>query len=773
MKPFLYNFSCLVYLLFFSYLACAQNAENINNKNFITPKKIGDCYLNSIFYRVESGRAKSIYEIDVRKSGNYYLGIVISPQREKEIIVPVDLSIDGKIIGRFNDRQLNQEGFQLINSASSLENKIIYLEIGKYLLTFEQESNFFPLIDQIQLSIESKDLEKLQSPVNAYINSLKQKKLPVNYLENKRKPNGGRILNNPQGDYQHEVDIDFDYTSYWYLYLTAGTTLTLHTQNSNCDPILYLFNTYPNLGSWANDDSNGSLESTITVTIPVDGLYILLVRGYQSTTGLTSIYRDGSLLYSNCPVAGKGFGSYGSNSYSHYFTCKLRGSAPDSPDTQVFVANSANDPIVAQNDDYWQNGGGDFDWGRSSRINGYFNQNINYTIVCAYSMSSYGKCDVFMNCKDVTTSLTGFNLKSEDAIRTGDQNENYNCMGWVSGKVTDSPSFHQFVYNPGEDMPPYSDYASSQLGTWDNFFANYPIARYAGAWTYTRDDNDQNNAVIALWGTNNGSNNTYTHVSIRSLNGIHPNSQPHGYDWESKNNPDQRFMHPKFGFQGTTFGTILNYYKVAPSGQGARLNVNSAISLQESLDLGLSEIEVLELGDDEKWQLKESLKGIPVHDISSFEELYSQMKKAKDLKKNSIVTWGYETTLEEYKRLLDWSVKSKKYALPLLIEKFINGDVQARLLIYDLTTDVKKEIMHQISDEIIANHTTNSGKYLVTTPASITYRYLKKIYTKNLFNLAEANLTAYPNPIKNNFTLELYSPEDDVIDIYIYLMFLL
>ena len=84
-------------------------------------------------------------------------------------------------------------------------------------------------------------------------------------------------------------------------YLSAGQRYTVNLNGVTLgDPYLSVYDPYGGLVG-SNDDSNGSLNSTLVFTASYSGNYVLVAAGYSSNTGSYQLLINGS---NNAPVAG-------------------------------------------------------------------------------------------------------------------------------------------------------------------------------------------------------------------------------------------------------------------------------------------------------------------------------------------------------------------------------------------------------------------------------------------------------------------------------------
>ena len=384
-----------------------------------------------------------------------------------------------------------------------------------------------------------------------------------------------------------------------------------------------------------------------------------------------------------------------------------------------------------------------------------------------------GVCDLYMNCEMVTNNyLLGDypNLNPNDAIKSANVNNKYNCLAWVAGISpngnTPPGTFFSWNYNPNETITGYSHPDDTPLGSMDYFLGNYPNPRYAGAWTYTRAGADENNATIALWASDLG----YTHLSIRKPG----NDHPHGYDWESKMSGDERIMHPKNALNGNFLGQIVAYYRVAPS--GARLSAETnekatpqGISLEESLNRGLSVLEEQNWTTAELDLLKKLTDGVAPLVAAEFNGLYQRwVEKVNTPAIRSSLDQRSHKKLAEYTDLAGWIKRHGPVTFPLLLNQFFIEPAWAIDAIVDLTADPYRPLWKEVGVENNKNLYDDRGRYFVRSQSTNCARYIKKML--NVLPVASTPklmLAVAPNPANAGTTVEFYLPQAATVSLNI------
>jgi hypothetical protein len=617
-----------------------------------------------------------------------------------------------------------------------------------------------PEVLEVESIVVSKDISKASisdKNYTDYVKSLKAQKLPVNYSDIKKaaiesEKSSSHLksykLSNPEGNYDHEMELDFNYTYYTTLSLTAGQTITLETKNATSDPVLQLFNSIDpiNKGSWTDDDGAGNgYNSKITATIQYAGTYYVLIRKFinpSSVVGTCDLYKDGSLFVSNVAVAGSGIRcDKNVTEELNYFTRLASG------DTRIWIEDQTGFPglIVAYNDDYSSSDAHDFEWGYASRVKQNLYRNIRAVIVSNYSASNpAGKCDLYMNCKNSNVADYFPNLKANDAIQSAPQSGTYNCISW-SGGITN--------YWEWPDSP-YSSYyvPGNPLGSFDKFYQ---------ARGFTRTGASSSNSIVDLWALNGD----YTHGSVKKPG----NNFPHGYDWESKPGGLMRTFHPRNALNGPDYGNVLNYY-IPVSG------LKSAKLLDEEIAEGTAVIENVELTSQEKTIIDNSIEALTIDQKSTVEEKYQAWK---DTWNNSSLTIQSNPKLyarsNEYKELIKYCKGQGKVVWPIIFDKFQQGDFFAINAIEDLTLDENKDVLEKVKKGNNLKSASESGATIYRSPQGNTLKYIKELLKSsnaatsiNNNGISYSNslsFNIYPNPVEASSKISFELSQDAKVSV--------
>lgn len=745
------------------------------------PMKMGECMAQQISLVFENDVVYKVIDIEVPLDGNYMIDLATNAsvtQKENLKIIIDDRKLADEIIISKKDAWVLGS---MKNNKDGKESAT-FLTKGKHQIKLTFGNIEVPNTDEISIYRNGTTSKLSMNKYSEYIDNLKLNKLPPDYLSWKKKNKGARIAPNPKANYEHELDIAITYTYYETFYFNQGQQVTFETKNANTDPVMYLFNssfgqTVVSNGSWANDDFNG-LNSYLSVTIPTNGTYVLMVRAYGNWNpannfgaGVCDIWKDGIVYKNSAPVSGRSFtGIPKPNQNINFFT----GKNSSGSDSRILVSQGFTGKVDYQNDDYASSG--NFSWGLSSRVKvSWFNSTATpFTQLLSYSISSIGTCDVYQNVlnSDVTTSFP--NLKVDDAIQsapaTGGPSTvgGYNCGSWAGG-ITD------FWFWPDGNFPQWVPANKNYLTAFDNFYGNNP-ARYSGAYTYTRSGADASNGAVALWANPNGpfdpNNPTkYTHASVTKPG----NDNPHGYDWESKPGRLMRTFHPRDALNNLSFdgyGSIVAYYRY--TGVNAARMVAGAkggISLEESIKKGLSVMDKVEFEMEEKNKLNKSNQKIESKIADEFNRMLNDLENtpvSPELEKFSSYRIIYGSS-KPYKALSEWCLKQRKSIYSLLISEYSADKPWMLLLADDVLVSQYPDVLESVKKENLKNPNDERGSYIVRTSEMNCMRFLKKLI-KDIDGQSSTNSLGqnYPNEMDSQTTINFEIENDSELSINVY-----
>ncbi|MCX6319405.1 MAG: PPC domain-containing protein [Bacteroidetes bacterium] len=740
----------------FAVLFCAVAGAQLKSevKRYPRGTMAGEVALLEQWSESDGLRSSTVYAIEVPVSACYSLAVITNLQ--KGINMPV--LVDGKAMP--HQFTTTESGWQKTMASSITKNDAcgVYLTAGRHLLVFPVNSNMPPLIDELSCS-RSGNHTGLDADWNQFSQRLTQwvQDKPVSNVPAADKANSlsGKVLNNPSGNYEHAIDTAFAYTTMQWVYLTAGTTYTFSTSGSTIDPVLHLFDpANVDAYSWWSDDSNGTWESTLTVTIPTTGSYYLLARPYYGgQSGTTSIAQNGSAYLSNTPISGLRFNTTSRTGNLNYFTARLTGTTPD---TRIFTIKSSGTNVTGYNDDYSNSSGGTWNWFLASRIKKNYATGSTVVFVSSYSAARTGFCDVYMGNTNATipTTFEASNfplLKGEDAIQTA-PSEYYNCISWSGGITTSwvwpiDPSSTWYV-------------ANNPLGSFDKFYSNTP-QRYPGAWNYTRSGATAANAAVDLWKTASA----YTHASVTKPGNAHP----HGYDWESKPGGLDRTLHPRNSLENPSwYGAVTNYYKFA--GTYSRMNTGFTTDI-DAVNAGLAVIDKASLTNGAQQKLRTLIAKNDLNISGTFEMLYQAWDKTKAKNLSMSDPYMYCNNAE-YERLAAFCQRNTDASMYLVFDKYVNSnDHFLSKLLVTLTTAKYGHLLTEVREERLANPNDAQGRYKIHGDHDNGVLYIEKILkqlsaTDATATMDEAiSVIVSPNPVKDQFTVQVVLKNDSRISV--------
>lgn len=718
-------------------------------KNYPRGFAAGEAKLLQQWTESDGNRSSTVFHIDVPLAGTYSIAMVNNLSKGAELSIRVDgIPAAQHILA-------TETGWQRSTATSLVKNDGlgVYLPAGRHTVSFSMNGNTPPLTDQVSFSRGNvhPELDASWQRFSSRLSTMLEER-PVSVVPAADKYSGSessKVLNNPEGNYDHAIDTAFSYSTFHLVYLQAGNSYSFSTNGSTKDPVLHLFsasnlNTY----SWTGDDFNGTWEANITVTITVTGYYYLLARPYYaSQSGTTNITQNGVTLFSATPIAGQRYATTPRTGDLNYFTAKLAGQSY--PDTRIFTLFTSSGTVTGYNDDYNNNNGGTWDWGLGSRIRKNYTAGSSVVYVCAFNASRTGTCDLYMGATNATLPSSGEAgnfplLKGEDAIQTAPNNYDYNCIAW-SGGITTS-----WVWPPD----PFSTWhvANDPLAGFDKYYSNSTI-RYPGAWNYTRNGATAANAAVDLW----KKPSAYTHASVTKPG----NANPHGYDWESKPGSFDRTLHPRNALEKDNwYGAVSNYYKFT----GTYAYILFPVYFKTDMDAvkaGVAVIDRASLTTAEQGKLRSLLSRVNAGDAEQFEMLYRAWDKTKAANASLSDPAAYCNNAE-YERLAAFCQKNAGMTMPLVFDKYVNAnDRYIGKLVWSLTSATYGKLLTEVKTERAASPNDAQGRYRIHGDHDNGVLYIGKI----LRDLPETTdpmqadekivITVSPNPVRDQFTVAI------------------
>lgn len=724
----------------------AQNKSEV--KNFPRGYSAGEVNLLQQWTETDGVRSFTIYKIEIPVDGSYSIATVSNLQ--KGTVMPI--SIDGKTGSLQVNAQENGWQKSVILNTDKSNGNYLFLAAGIHTIKLSLEGNMPPLVDEISFS-RSTSHPQLEADWSRFAGQLAQWELkkPTSNVPaaDKYSSIASKVLNNPEGNYEHAIDTAFNYSTFQWVYLVAGTTYTFTTSGSTVDPVLHLFDPQNiDIRSWSADDYNGTWESNLVVTVPVTATYALLARPYYaSQSGTTNITQNGAAILTATPIAGQRFLTNVRTGNLNYFTARLTGVS--SPDTRIFTFPYSSGPANGYNDDYANSSGGTWAWGLASRIKKNYSSGCSIVFVSAYSTTRNGSCDLYMGNVAATLPTSGEaanfpSLKGEDAIQTAPGSGSYNCIAW-SGGITTS-----WIWPPDAFSTWHVN--GNDLAGFDKYYSNTPV-RYPGAWNYTRTGATVANSVVDLWKTASA----YTHASVTKPG----NDNPHGYDWESKPGGFDRTLHPRNALQNANwYGSVSSYYKFAGTYAWNIFQVRMKINSDEdAIKAGLAVLDRASLTTASQSKLQTLKSKIDPDFERQFEELYNAWDKTKVLNASLSDPSAYCRNAE-FEKLAALGNKNSYAMMLLVFDKFVNGgDHYLSQLVQNLTLDKYSRLLTEVKAERAAAPNDAMGRYKIHGDHDNGVLYIEKILKQLEEPVATSPVdetimvSVSPNPVKDQFTV--------------------
>lgn len=708
-----------------------------------------------------------IFRINVPTLDKYYISAwLVGSFCNMDNMMEYEFSVNGN---SSHVIKINKTGPQAV----SILDQAFDLNAGTNSVTVKTKKPFSPNVEFIKVSLDKENCQISDANYVNYINKISKLELPENYaslrIAAEKAEDEGQVLksyqlSNPQGNYDHEMDVDFGYTYSTYIGLDQGETYIIESKNTNCDPVLHVFyKDHPDWFTRSDDNSGQGYNAKLTFTAPYDGNYRILVRkNSASTDGTCHLYLTGMLngYYVNELTVGMYVAVSGTeiecpetvSQWMSWFTADLTG------DSHLLLLNkSSPERIIAENDDWTRTS--DFDWGNTSRIWGNFQTVISSVVVVSgSSYSTTGNCDLYMNCKNSNIAdklISGTddplfpNLKAIDAIQSAPATFDYNCIAWSGGITSEkvdptlySSDYCNLVYT---GLPAPNDSICEEFSSFDNY---YTSERYVGATVYIISDSTE--SIVDLWyNPNNNFNEKITHASVRKPG----NNHPHGYDWESKPGSYQRSFHPRHSLENNVvfgYGFVGTYYVPDLS------NKKSLMMLDESIARGLSIIENVVLNPKELGVINQILNNNSSIQFDILKEKYELWKETWNKPEIAVHSRlsRYASSQEYYNFLNQCEIVGKDSWL-FLFKKFYEGDTYTVVPIEELVIKKNMGILDAIKEENNLKKYNESGARIVRTFSTNTMKFIKK-FLENEFNTTsfsedfhysnENIFSVFPNP---------------------------
>lgn len=716
--------------LFLVTMQCAQAQMAVLNgtmevKRFSDKAIGGECILKSARLSAVGNTVSKTFEFEAPESGDYYVHSWSMSHNSQKGTQTYEVFVDDDVIaaGVLRSSGRGWGSVELVNSLDGTPRRV-HLSAGQHAMSFKCQAPHTPAIDFIRLAQDESNATILDTSYRKFIDLIKATPLPRDYRKLKGDSSFSSLkktVNNPEGNYYHDLGVDFSYTYYENFYWSSGGgQVTFETKKGDptaSDPVMTFFNALDPVtnGSWSDDDGGVGLQSKLTVTIPCAGWYCLLIWSYGvGTSGTSDLYYNDSLFASDIPLTHSGLRCDHSDTDTlNYFTTHLTG------DSRLWIEDQDGFPgkIRAYNDDFGCPG--NFDWGDNARIRKPLSMSIRAGQLSAYSSyNPTGTADLYLKCGSFPTNMGYANLKAIDAIGSAPATSQYECWAW-SGGITSSA---EDPLNLGSTWNNGNGSHADTVAAFDNYYGNKnrygdQALRYAtsGQWTYTNSGATSENSLIDLWTNNVG---FFVHASVNSewdsiSYEVPVDSNAHGYDWESKDGPYRRYFHPRNALGGQSgYGQVTRYYTLA-SGlrkKGAAHFMTSG----ESVKNGSSALEIVHLTRSEHAIVDSLKRALGNNVVQGFNEKYSAWKQ----------TWSHPkirkysgarnyADSKEYFEFLGYCLDQDKKVLPLILERLDEGDYYVIVPLEDLTYRSNEKLMEEVHQENRAIQYDERGAFIM------------------------------------------------------------
>lgn len=683
------------------------------------------------------------FTVILEKSGDYYLlANTLSTYLSSGNFQEIKVYVNAKYQGVLNSTKGDWEVIGI------KDKKTVTMTAGKNLITFEADAPFYPEVDCIQLASSEEDLIKQDYIYNHYVKTLANKETPSigtrsafdgSYNWTVTPQNVG-ASNTSKYYYTAWAKVPVVYTYHRRLTLKKErnifhTTPVAGDDYYDVDTYMHLYKIDdPNNYSWFNDNYTGN-HSRIDVTPPA-GDYYLVIRSkinsyaHQSIprAGLVNVYWNGTIANEGVPVSGYMLDAPVKYKETlNYFTGKSTGSP------RIFLLDG--NKMLFNSEEYTYYPPADFYWFDDARKKiGHRATNNNWkmliTSIGAWSVY-YGNCDVYSGLRDAPAKyMTKFpNLKSGDAILTGDDNSSYNAAAWAGGIINQNVTIGGL----------------SAWSSWDNYFGNNP-RRYAGAETFSRSTYGQ--LAVVLYSKNNDMSGA-SHFA--TTNGA--NMDLHGFAYESKIGTWGRITHTNTSLNGTEYGSPYayyykpnptNYYSLANTTQSrsSGLSEDDVYTLEQSIGDGLTIIEDIDLDPEQQRVVNEyQSASILSKSGSKLGILFENWKKAINSDKYALTNNTNDYIINpEGKALIEYGKLNVKESVLFFADIIFNENQSnlstslAPLLFAEIAADKYGSIITNIKEEWSKDPYTDDGAYIFPSYETFAKKYIKEIINGDIIN---------------------------------------
>lgn len=733
---------------------------------------------------------KKVFNFFVEKAGHYFLGahvlgtIVSANGDGSYIFQEIKVYVNSQYVGNLEIRN-SEWDFSKINSNNS-----IGLKHGLNSVSFESTAPFYPEVDALSITETISDFESFALAEKLKMGDpLGSSSKVVTEISTKSafEPGTGwtgfpYVVETPSANHPNKVVVPVVFTYYRKLNLIAGN-YSLHTGPisgddwDTVDPVMYLFKADdPYNYSFYDDNSEQGFHARINNVRLAAGDYYLVIRckstvaahSYSGKEGNINVYMDNVAMNTNMPCSGYLVDVTSPNQgVLNYFTAYSTGIP------KVFIIEKATNKMRFHGGTFWYKSPMDFNWFDDARIQLTKNNSTQYQmLVCAEGAMGFyfGNCDVYGAVPSVTDNRysSAFpNLKNNDAMFSAPSSTAYNAPSWAGGIV------NKWYWIGGGGSP-------FVWSTWDNYFNNYPTARYAGAESFSPSYNGTR-TVVAY--SSNGAESGITSFAVTQ----NANNHTHGYAWESKLGSAERIFHPLASLSGGIFGNpYKSYYNQNNpyyySDNGAL--VEKSMTLERSVELGMTVIEDIKLDQGQLAFVRSYILNAK-NGKANLDELFLRWRKkiqSAEYKYNNNPYKFFDN--DEGVSLIKYAKANLKESVVFFADRLFDTSDEtlekglSSLLFCEIAKENYGEKLETIKKEWQINSYDGNGAYIAPLPDTFTKKYIKKIiddeYLSRVqegFEIQEDNdkiFSVYPNPINSSSVISFVLSDDASVSLSIY-----
>jgi hypothetical protein len=187
-------------------------------------------------------------------------------------------------------------------------------------------------------------------------------------------------------------------------------------------------------------------------------------------------------------------------------------------------------------------------------------------------------------------------------------------------------------------------------------------------------------------------------------------------------------FHPRHALRGFInwydYGDVVKYYvRAGGSGAGAQ----TAPTERDAIDAGLAILENPVLTAPENAKLAMLSTKMPPSVAQNFHELLAALQQVWASPWFAMQSDpGKQKDTTEYQKLVEYCQLQGTEIWPLLFRSYIDGRERLRTAIFEIT-ETKRATYRKIRDDGKGTRYTPDGKFIIVTPHSLMYKYVKAL----------------------------------------------